>query len=53
MEDIPQENTILFHITDDQVNLLAKHFGLDEEDVSKLEEYEICELLDNYIDELS
>lgn len=52
MEEIPQESNILFHITNDQVNLLARHFGYDEEDLSKMEEYEICEMLDKYIDEL-
>ena len=52
MEDVPQENTILFHITNDQVELLTRHFGFDSEDVSKMEEYEICEMLDKYIDEL-
>ena len=53
MEYIPQESNILFHITNDQVDLLAKHFGYDTDDISKMEEYEICEMLDNYIDELA
>lgn len=53
MEEIPQESNILFHISNDQVDLLAKHFGYDGEDVLKMEEYEICEMLDNYIDELA
>lgn len=52
IDDVPQESNVLFHITNDQVDLLARHFGLDAEDVSKLEEYEICEMLDKYIDEL-
>lgn len=51
-EILPQESNVLFHITNDQVDLLARHFGLDAEDVSKMEEYEICEMLDKYIDEL-
>lgn len=51
-EVVPEQNTILFHITDDQVDLLARHFGYDAEDISKMEEYEICEMLDKYIDEL-
>lgn len=49
---MPEQNTIIFHITEDQVNLLARHFGFDSEDLSKMEEYEICEMLDKYIDEL-
>ena len=44
-----QENSILFHITLDQAELLAKHFNRD---INDLEEYEICELLDKLIDSL-
>lgn len=43
-----QENNILFHITLDQAEIIAKHFGRD---INDLEEYEICELLDKIIDE--
>jgi len=43
-----QESNILFHITNDQADIIAKHFG---KDVNNLEEYEICELLDKIIDE--
>ena len=43
-----QESNILFHITNDQADRIAKHFG---KDVNNLEEYEICELLDKIIDE--
>ena len=50
--ETPEMNTILFNITQEQVNLLARHFGFDSEDLSKMEEYEICEMLDKYIDEL-
>jgi len=50
MEDIPEENNILYHITYDQARILAEHFGLELDD---LEEYEIAELLDKYIDELA
>ncbi len=52
-ENVPEMNTIIYHITEDQVNLLARHFGYDAEDLSKMEEYEICEMLDKYIDELA
>ena len=38
MEEIPQESNILFHISNDQVDLLAKHFGYDTDDISKMEE---------------
>lgn len=51
--EVPEMNTIIYHITQEQVDLLVRHFGLDSEAESKLEEYEICELLDKYIDELS
>ena len=43
-----QENNILFHITLDQAEIIAKHF---DRDINDLEEYEICELLDKIIDE--
>lgn len=46
MED---ENYILFHITKDQQIKLINHFNKQNE---ILEEYEICELLDEVIDSL-
>ena len=46
----PQENVILFHLTQDQAETICKHYG---KDMSILEEYEITELLDRYIDELN
>ena len=33
MEEIPQESNILFHISNDQVDLLAKHFGYDTDHI--------------------
>lgn len=45
-----QENSILFHLTSDQVELLCTHFGCSQDN---LEEYEICEMLDRYIDEIA
>lgn len=48
-KDINQ-NTILFHITESQVESLCKHFN---KDITTLQEYEVCELLDKLIDELS
>ena len=43
-----QENNIIYHITLNQAETIAKHFGRD---INDLEEYEICELLDKIIDE--
>lgn len=40
---------INFHITRDQADAICEHFG---KTVNELEEYEICELLDQIIDEL-
>lgn len=48
--EVPEMNTIIYHITQDQAEVIAKHFG---KDLSLLEEYEVCELLDRYIDELN
>lgn len=45
-----QENNILFHITLDQAEAIATHFG---KNVNDLEEYEICEMLDEIIDHLA
>lgn len=44
-----EENNILFHITEDQADLICKYYGKNYKD---LEDYEICALLDNYIDEI-
>ena len=46
----PEENNILFHITLNQAEAIAKHFG---KNVNDLEEYEICEMLDEIIDHLA
>lgn len=46
----PEENNILFHITLGQAEAIANHFG---KNIKDLEEYEICEMLDNIIDHLS
>jgi len=45
-----QENNILFHITLGQAEAIVKHFGKDINDV---EDYEICEMLDEIIDHLA
>lgn len=45
-----QENTILYHITLEQAEAIAKHFKKDIKDV---EEYEIAEMLDEIIDHLA
>ena len=44
-----EDSNILYHITEGQADLICKHYG---KDYRKLEEYEICELLDSYIDEI-
>lgn len=46
---VPEESNILYHITNNQAELLAKYYN---KDINTLEEYEICELLDAYIDEI-
>lgn len=43
------ENTILYHLTEEQAELLCKAFNKNLKD---LEEYEVCDLLDRYIDKL-
>ena len=48
--EVSEMNTIIYHITQDQAEVIAKHFG---KELSSLEEYEVCELLDRYIDELN
>lgn len=40
------DNTILYHITEDQAELLCNHYN---KNISELEDYEICELLDKFI----
>ena len=44
-----EENIIMFEITSDQAERICKHFN---KDIKDLEEYEVCELLDKYINEL-
>lgn len=44
------DNTILYHIDINQAELLCKYYN---KNINDLEEYEICELLDSYIDEIS
>lgn len=43
------EDTILYHLTKEQAEMICKHFN---KDINTLEDYEIAELLNNYIDEL-
>ena len=43
-------NYIDFKITEDQAKLICKYWN---KDYTKLDEYEICELLDKTIDELN
>lgn len=43
-----EDNTILFRITEDQAIRLCNYY---REDIDTLEEYEIAELLDRFIDE--
>lgn len=45
-EKIKEEQ--LFHFTEDQQEIVAKHFG---KDMKNLEFWEACELLDRLIDE--
>lgn len=40
-------NTILYNITEEQAERIAKHFN---KDLKNLEEYEVCMLLDRLID---
>lgn len=47
---MPEENNILFHITLEQAQRIANHYN---EDIKELEEYEIAELLDRLIDEVT
>ena len=43
------ENTILYHLDLNQAELLCKYY---DKDINQLEECEICELLDSYINEI-
>ena len=43
-----EENVILFHLTLEQAEQICKHYN---KNINELEEYEICELLDKFIDE--
>lgn len=43
-----EENVILFHLTLEQAEQICKHYN---KNINELEEYEICELLDNFISE--
>lgn len=45
-----EDNTIIFHIAENQAKIIASYFG---ESCEYLEDYEICELLDKIIDNLS
>ena len=47
-KNVPEQNTIIFHITLDQAQTICEHFDMNIDD---LEEYEIAELLDRIIDE--
>lgn len=52
MENIPVDNTIVFHITMDQAMALLNHYGCNIENYKDNLECEVCALLDRYIDEL-
>ena len=43
-----EENVILFHLTLEQAEALCKYYN---KDIKQLEEYEISELLDRFINE--
>lgn len=44
-----ENNWIDFKLTLEQATRICEYFG---EDIDTLEDYEICELLDKYIDEI-
>lgn len=44
-----EDYIINFHITKDQAEIICEHFN---KNLNDLEEYEVCELLDQIIDEL-
>lgn len=43
-----EDNSILYHLTLEQAEALCKYYN---KDIKQLEEYEISELLDKFIDE--
>ena len=47
--EVPEMNTMIFHVTMEQAEKIANHFG---KDLNFLNEVDICELLDTIIDEL-
>lgn len=49
MEPQDSNNTLGYVITQDQAEKICNHFN---KDINSLENYEICELLDNIIDNL-
>ena len=44
-----EDYIINFHITQEQAEIICEHFN---KNLNDLEEYEVCELLDQIIDEL-
>ena len=44
-----EDYIINFHITQEQAEIICEHFN---KNLNGLEEYEVCELLDQIIDEL-
>ena len=46
---MPEQNSIMFQISLDQAERLVRYYGKEMQD---LEDYEICELLDKYLDEI-
>lgn len=47
--EVPNMNTILYHITMEQAEKIANYYG---KELNYLQDYEICELLDRLIDEV-
>lgn len=45
-----EENFILFHLTVNQAKSICNHYN---KDINSLQDYEVTELLDKYIDELN
>lgn len=45
-------NNATVYLTDDQIEILLKHFGKDDEP-EDLEDYEVGELVDQLIDDLA
>lgn len=44
-----QDDTLEFRISGDQARKICNYYGCDFDDI---EDYEVCELLDRYIDEI-